>query len=228
MTRRVPRRGGFTLIELLVALSVMAVLAVLGSRALDGMTRAQAQLQQRADQLLALQAGLGQWEADLAAVYETRRVSALDFDGRAMRLTRRDVFQPDALRVVAWSQRPLDGQLRWLRWQSPLLMTRGDLDTAWQQAAAWAQNPGDAARKAEVVIADIERWQIYFYRGDAWTNPLSSASTTGAADPAVPGSPTLTDVPDGVRLELTLAAGQALSGKLTRDWVRPLRGGAKS
>ena len=222
------RNGGFTLIELLVALSVMAVLAVLGSRALEGMTRAQTQLQQRADQILALQAGLGQWEADLAAIYETRRVSALDFDGRAMRLTRRDVFQPDALRVVAWSQRTLDGQLRWLRWQSPPLMTRGELDTAWLQAAAWAQNPGDAARQAEVSIADIERWQIYFYRGDAWTNPLSTASTTGAVTSTTPGSPALTEVPDGVRLELTLAPGQALSGKITRDWVRPLLSGGKS
>jgi general secretion pathway protein J len=228
MVRRTRCPGGFTLIELLVALSVMAVLAVLGSRALDGMTRAQAQLQQRADQVLALQAGLGQWEADLAAVYETRRVSALDFDGRALRLTRRDVFQPDALRVVAWSQRSLGGQLRWLRWQSPPLMTRGELDTAWLQAAAWAQNPDDAARRAEVTIADIERWQIYFYRGDAWTNPLSTAISGGTANTVTPGSPALGDVPDGVRLELTLASGQALSGRITRDWVRPVLGGSKS
>ena len=31
--------------------------------------------------------------------------------------------------------------------------------------------------------------------------------------------------PDGVRLVLTLSHGQALSGTLTRDWVRPLLGG---
>ncbi|MGH6628041.1 MAG: PulJ/GspJ family protein, partial [Burkholderiaceae bacterium] len=51
-TRRPP--SGFTLIELLVAISVMALLAVLSWRGLDGMARAQAQTRQRADEVLSL------------------------------------------------------------------------------------------------------------------------------------------------------------------------------
>ena len=39
------RQRGFTLVELLVALMVMALLAVLSWRGLDGMTRAQTQTQ---------------------------------------------------------------------------------------------------------------------------------------------------------------------------------------
>jgi general secretion pathway protein J len=39
---------------------------------------------------------------------------------------------------------------------------------------------------------------------------------------------TVTVIPDGVRLVLLLPAGGALSGKLTRDWVRPTVGGGKS
>jgi len=215
---------GFTLIELLVALAVMAVLAVLGARALDGMTRAQALTQARADEVLALQAGLGQWSADLDAVYQTQRVSALDYDGRVLRLTRRDSARPEALRVVAWSQRAVDGRLRWLRWQSAPVISRGDLQLGWQQALNWAQNPSDEARKSEVAVADIDQWQIFYFRGEVWTNPLS----TSAQGMAQQGAPTLVDMPDGVRLVLTLSSGQALAGTITRDWVRPTAGGGKS
>jgi len=34
-------------------------------------------------------------------------------------------------------------------------------------------------------------------------------------------------LPDGVRLVLTLATGQAISGTVTRDWVQPGVGGGK-
>ena len=69
-TRPGPRLRGFTLIELLVAISVMALLAILSWRGLDGMVRAQTQTQQRADELLTLQAGLAQWAVDLDAVVD--------------------------------------------------------------------------------------------------------------------------------------------------------------
>ena len=68
----VPERiGGFTLIELLVAITIMALMAVLSWRGLDGMTRAQSQTSQRADEVLTLQAGLAQWKVDLDALTQT-------------------------------------------------------------------------------------------------------------------------------------------------------------
>ena len=42
-----------------------------------------------------------------------------------------------------------------------------------------------------------------------------------AADPDL-------SLPAGVRLVLTLPAGEALSGVITRDWIRPTLGGGKS
>ena len=44
--------GGFTLIELWVAVGIMALMAGLSWRSLDGMTKAQAQVQQRTDSVL--------------------------------------------------------------------------------------------------------------------------------------------------------------------------------
>ena len=45
---------GFTLIELLVAVGLMALMATLSWRGIDGMTRAQAQMRQHSDQVLTL------------------------------------------------------------------------------------------------------------------------------------------------------------------------------
>lgn len=212
MSRR-PIRG-FTLIELLVAVGLLALMAALSWRGLDGMIRAQSQMRQHADEVLTLQAGLDQWGADLNALTLQPNLASLDWDGRALRILRRSASAPgDGLSVVAWSRRAIDGQGQWLRWQSPALTTRSDVQAAWQSAALWAQNPSAEERRREVRVAALDQWQIYYYRGDAWSNPLSSAGNTL--------------VPDAVRLVLTLAPGQAISGGVTRDWLRPTVGAGK-
>ncbi|MDD0839069.1 prepilin-type N-terminal cleavage/methylation domain-containing protein [Curvibacter sp. HBC61] len=237
---------GFTLVELLIALSVMAIMALLSWQGLDGMVRTQRQTDQYSQDVLALQAGLGQWQADLDALIELPQVSALDWDGRVLRLTRRGpASAPESTLVVGWTLRNAGSQGQWLRWQSPPLSRRSEWERAWQQAALWGQNPDEAARQREVVIAPATEWQIFYYRQDAWTNPLSSDASSSGTSPgagappppagsagqngaARPGSNTAGELPQGVRLLLTLAPGQALSGRLQRDWARPNLGGGKS
>ena len=227
LARRPPlpaKACGFTLIELLVAIGVMALLAILSWRGLDGMTRAQAYTQERADQVLGLEVGLAQWGADLEAIQRMPQIPeilTLDWDGRALRMTRRDATDAaGGLRVVAWTLRTVDGSGRWLRWQSEPVLTRSAWRAAWGQAGLWAQTPGTEERRREVVVAPITEWQIFYFRGEALTNPLSSA---GAALPA--GG---LDGPDGVRLMLTLPEGHPMAGRLVRDWVRPDLSGNKS
>lgn len=216
---------GFTLIELLVAIAAMALMAGLSWRGLDGMVRAQAQIQQRADAVLTLQAGLAQWSADLDALQPLPQTQTLDWDGRGLRLIRRSATPGAGLLVVAWTRRTVDGAPQWLRWQSPPQWSRGGLQSAWERAAQWAQNPGDEEKKYEVRIAALAQWQIFYFRGNAWTNPLSSDNADAPAAPA-PGAgnaaagPDLS-LPDGVRLVLTLPPDQAVSGDLTLDWVQP-------
>lgn len=227
---RLRRARGFTLIELMVAISVLALVAVLSWRGLDGMVRAQEQTRARADEVLALQAGLAQWTADLDAVIELPQAQAIDWDGRGLRLVRRaQIGAAETVEVVAWTRRNNDEGGVWLRWQSPPLSTRGALVEAWNQAAQWAQNPGEQERRREVSVAALAQWQIFYFRGDAWTNPLSSdgSSPAPAAPPVGPALPQST-LPDGVRLVLTLPPGTALSGTLVRDWVRPTLTGSRS
>ena len=232
--------GGFTLIELMVAISVLALIAILSWRGLDGMSRAQLQTQSRADTIVATQSSLGQWSTDLDSLVQIPPVRPLDWDGQVLRMTRRSLTDPDSgLLVIGWSTRVIDGRNRWVRWQSPALRTRGDLQNAWLRAAIWARNPSDEDQRREVVMGVVEDWQIFFFRGNAWSSPLSSdaaAPTTQAAagTPAVPGAPVTpaqtvdTSLPDGVRLVLGMPTDHPLGGKLTLDWVRPMLSGGKS
>ena len=148
---------------------------IMSWRGLDGMTRAQAQTEARADEALTLQVGLAQWAADLDALVQLPQTTAIEWNGRVLRMTRRSTGAPtDGLLVVGWTRRIVNGQGTWLRWQSPQVVTRGELDTAWQQADIWAENPGDEQMRREVAIVPLDEWQIFFFREDAWTNPLSS------------------------------------------------------
>ncbi len=224
---------GFTLIELLVAMGVMALMAMMSWQGLDGMHRAQSQTAQRADELLTLQAGLSQWGADLDAMVTPSAPTpkgdtpppVLDWDGRALRLVRRNATAvADGWLVVAWTRRGDQSTGHWLRWQSPPLKTRGELQLAWQKAALWAQNPGDEERKREVTLTPLTQWQIFYYRNNSWSNPLS----TTAESPVNPFGATTSAVPDGIRLVLTLPPGHSLAGVLTRDWAPPTYGGSRS
>jgi general secretion pathway protein J len=219
--------SGFTLIELLVAIALMALMAGLSWRGLDGMTRAQTQMRQQSDDVLSLQAALAQWGADLDALAPQPDTPSLDWDGRALRILRRNTTAPgEGLLVVAWARRNVDGTGQWLRWQSPPVRARRDLQLAWQKAALWAQSPSDEDRQREVRLVPLDQWQIFYFRADAWSNPLSSE---GAANPTAVGQTPLTryQTPEGVRLVLSLAPGQAIVGTITRDWIRPDVGGSK-
>ena len=208
--KKAQRNLGFTLVEMLVAIALMALMGVMAWRGISGMQGANLRLAQYADDTVALQAGLGQWAADLDAIAMQPNTPSLAWDGKVLRVLRKGSATPgDGLRVVGWSQRQVDGSSQWLRWQSPSLHTRAQLDAAWAQAARWGHNPSSEDRLREVRISPLSQWQVFYYRNNAWTNPQSS---TSAADANA--------LPEGVRLVLTLPAGQAISGVLTRDWAR--------
>lgn len=216
---------GFTLIELLVAISIMALMAVMGWRALAGMQQATAQTRTHTDAVLTLEAGLAQWGTDLDALAELPFTTAVDWDGRALRITRSHSAGPgEGVLVVAWTRDSRDGAAQWLRWQSPPVRSRQEWQQAWAAAAAWAQSPSDAAKQREVSIAPLAQWQIYYYRGGTWSNPLSSSGAPNTV--TTNNTPAPASTPDGVRLVLTLPSPHPLAGTLNRDWARPTTGSA--
>lgn len=235
--RRLPRHTahGFTLIELMVSIFIMSMLALMSWRGIDGMARAQEISRERADAVATMQTALSQWQSDLDHMQPARNGgSSIDYDGRIVRIVRD--YGGTELRVVAWGKRIIDGQTRWLRWQSDAATTRAELEAALTQAAQWGVRPTDAQLTKEVQLATVDDLQIFYYRNDAWSNPLSNASSNAVpppvpppAPPLVPGVPTaVAPPPDGVRLVIKLSAGQALAGTLVRDWVQPTIGGNKT
>jgi len=235
------RIRGFTLVELLVAIVVMSMLALLSWRSLDGMTRTQNITQQRADDLLRMQAAMGQWAADLDALIDTGEVNALDFNGQVLRMTRRDSGETGldsrGIRVVAWTRltgvalaglpqisSSINASGQWVRWQSGPVLRRDELARAWQRAGEWGRGAvsvqaGNAGADSAIALLGIDNWQLFYHRGETWGNPQSS---TGNEEPVGgPEGSRTGSLPNGVRLELVLGTGEGLSGSLVRDWVRP-------
>lgn len=225
--------NGFTLLELLVAMAIMAVMAVMAWQGLDAMARTRAMAQEHQNQVAVLNTGLQQWGRDLDMVVETGPLSIMVWDGRVLSLVRRSTANTaDGVLVAAWTlgMRGGSGERQWLRWQSKPETTLARLRTALDQAGMWAQSASDADRQQEVSIVPLEGWQIYFYRGGAWTNPLSNDSLQGQSRAMSYNTDSLMRgiAIDGIRLVLTLPAGHPMGGNITRDWVRPTLSDGKS
>ncbi len=88
------KSAGFTLIEVLVASAILALMALISWRGLDGMAKAQSSLQTRSDAHQTLQVGLSQWRTDLDNMASLPKVPALDWDGRVLRITRQHSQDP--------------------------------------------------------------------------------------------------------------------------------------
>ncbi len=217
---RTKGQRGFTLIELLIAITLMAVLAGLSWRGLDSLMRSRDITQAQVDKTAVLQTVLAQWQADLNAVQPVPSITdaGVQWDGRTLRITRRATTWrangADAgLWVVAWTQR----NNQWLRWQSAPLQTRAALQQAWANAERWGQNPGADDVAFETALIPLEAWQITYFRGNAWTNPLSSAGNTDTNSSASSQGV----LPDAIRLQIDVPASTGVRGRITLDWVRP-------
>jgi len=101
---------GFTLIELLVAISVLAIVAVLGWRGLDGIVRARVALTNELEQTRGMQLAFAQIQSDCAHIAKEG-----DIGGRAILVAEpgrvimvRTVFadnQPSRVQVIAYRLR---------------------------------------------------------------------------------------------------------------------------
>ncbi|WP_025916086.1 type II secretion system protein J [Herminiimonas sp. CN] len=168
---------GFTLIELLVAIGILAIVAVLGWRGLDGIVRARVALTAELEQTRGLQLAFAQLQSDTEHL-----ASRADIGGRATlaaqdgRLTLiRSVFaddQPSRLQVVAYRIR--DGVL--IRRESLATRDLAALDALWQASIGGtdADSPAVALQSA---ISGLTL-QLWFDDDAGWRADAGSAANT--------------------------------------------------
>lgn len=219
---------GFTLIEVLVALVVMSIMAGLSWQGMQAIVRTRDAVTVAGDRGLRLNTALAQWEQDLQSLMADAPVPAIQFDGVRLQLVR---ATPDGAQLVVWSVR--EGQ--WQRWAGPTTFLELPLIEQWVAAASLqGREPGQVTLSHEV-----QGWQLYFFRGNAWSNAqstgdlvatgvaasqaaLQAASQTGNTG-TESGAPQRTaaavvkeQLPQGVRLVMSLRESSG-STALTRD-----------
>jgi general secretion pathway protein J len=195
---------GFTLVELLVALSVMGLVAALAWQGVDSMVRTRSAVDARLQAQVRLNTALAQWQHDLQHLHDSGSVPALGFDGQSLRLVREG---DEGAQVVVWSAR--DG--RWTRWASPITTRADELQSHWLRSQQLlGREPGHIT-----VLDTLPGWQLFYWRGNSWSNAQSTGDRTGAAGapgtagtPGTPSTPPAREaLPQGVRLVLQLPQG---------------------
>lgn len=180
--KRLAHKRGFTLVELLVAITVLAIVAVLGWRGLDGIVRSRVQLTNEMEQTRGMQLAFAQMQSDLEQLAGTPLLhNRQNLVADASRLIFvRTVYPENAasqLQVVTYRIR--DGVLS--RRESPGTRDLVQLDGLWQAAT------GDSDPVAGVPMqANIERMGVRLWQGGTWQAP----NAAGGASPANPVAPT--------------------------------------
>lgn len=164
------RALGFTLVEVLVALVVMAVMAALAWRGVDGMLRSRDSTLASLAATTRLGTVIAQWEQDLQALYDNRNVPPIAFDGNTLRLVRN---VPEGVQMVAWSV--FEG--RWQRWASPAVTHTDALQEHWLRS----QQLQGSEREQLRLLDGVESWQVYFYREGRLSNAQSTGTLASAA-----------------------------------------------
>jgi len=174
---------GFTLVELLVAISILAIVAVLGWRGLDGIVRARVALTQQMETTRGMQLAFAQMQSDCEHIAQRDVVDQRPYLlVGADRLTLvREVFtenQPSRLQVVAY--RIVNGTL--MRRESQPTRDLVQLDALWQAVTSDADTNPAVALQTGVTGMQVATWLNNSWR-QGGVDPGANAAGTGQAPP---------------------------------------------
>ncbi|CAN7666788.1 prepilin-type N-terminal cleavage/methylation domain-containing protein [Pseudoduganella sp. LjRoot289] len=181
------RRRGFTLIELLVAVAVLAIVAVLGWRGLDGIVRSRQALTEQMEQTRGIQLAFAQLQSDLdhlALRKQLRSRENMSADTGRFALVRTVLEEGEPTRLQVVTYRIVDGVLT----RRESLPTRDllRLDILWQAAL---NNTDDIP--GVVLQSAVDTMAARIWRDGGWQPIPAEAQGTQ-------------DVQDRLGLELTL------------------------
>ena len=152
---------GFTLVELLVAISILAMVAVLGWRGLDGIVRARVALTEQMETTRGMQLAFAQMQSDCEHMAVDRDLLArrpflLANDNR-MTLVRTSFIENEPMRLQVVAYRVRDGMLT--RRESIGTRDLVQLDVLWKAATSDADPTPPVALQAGVTGMQIQTWE---------------------------------------------------------------------
>ena len=177
------RQRGFTLIELLVAISIMAIVAVLGWRGLDTIIRSRVALNEDLEQTRGLQLAFAQMQSDtghFAKKEDIGRREVLSVQPGRLTMVRM-VFaenQPSRVQVVAYR---IDGGVLTRR-ESIATRDLKELDAAWTAALSDSANLPAVALHEGVSAMTIRSWVDREWR------PAGTEAGTGPGAATIPAT----------------------------------------
>lgn len=193
------RNQGFTLIELLVAITVLAIVAVLGWRGLDTIVRSRTALNEDLERTRGLQLAFAQMQSDCSNIAKAESIGGWPpLSTQPGRLTLvREVFaenQPSRVQVVAY--RLDNGVLT--RHESVSTRDLKELETAWAAAMSDARTSSPVVLYSGVSEMGIRTW----VENAGWR-------AAGAESVQTQSQGVLTGAPTGLEVSLKLQNASA-------------------
>lgn len=181
---RSQQAAGFTLIELLVAITILAIVAVLGWRGLDSIVRTRVALNEQLEQTRGMQLAFAQMQRDCAQIATTDiipdRAPLVVEPGRIVLVRKISADnRPTQLQVVSYQLK--DGKL--IRRESAGTRDLNALDSLWVAATSETSGVPSVALQSGVASMAVRVW---INDGAGWRTPgidvvQTTVSTTSAS-----------------------------------------------
>lgn len=173
-------QAGFTLVELLVAISILALVAVLGWRGLDGIVRARVSLTQQMEVTRGMQLAFAQMQSDCEHIPVDGALLGprpyLLFDKERLTMVRLSMVENEPTRMQVVSYRVREGVL--LRRESLATRNMTELDVMWKAATSDADTTEPVALQTGITGIGVQNWA-----NNSWQIIQAPLAAAGVAAP---------------------------------------------
>lgn len=194
------RARGFTLIELLLAISILAIIAVLGWRGLDSIVRSRETLTAGMDQTRGLQLAFAQMQSDCENMADNtllRNRAFLQAEDDRITLVRLVMAENQPTRMQVVSYRVRDGVLT--RRESLATRELTQLDNLWQAALG----DTDSSMASVALQSNVQGMAMRMWMPAAGATNITAGGWRAAAGISTAITASNSNVPTGLEVSLT-------------------------